>query len=119
VTWNSIVLLVAAARTRWLAATLSERALFAMLELLGLIALGSAIQAAATGGTSLLVLMWALWSIALNVATVLVVLTSMDRATQAQLTRSYLEQAGGNHTLRQDGRVVAQYAGRHGWRATT
>lgn len=117
-TWNSIVLTVAAARTRWLAATLSERSLFVMLALLGLIALGSAVHAGATGDGSLMVVMWALWSFALNLAGLLVVLTSLDRATQAQLTRTYLEQAGGRHTLRMDGRVVAQYAGRHGWQTT-
>jgi hypothetical protein len=114
-TWNSIVLLAAAVRTRWQAATLSECVLFVTMEALGLIAFGSAIYVAAGGAGFLLVLMWALWAVALNFAGLLVALTSLDRATQAQLTRTYLEQAGGRHTLRRDGRVVAQYAGRHGW----
>lgn len=117
-TWNSIVLFASAARTRWHAANNAERVLFSMLVGMSLVAAGSWMAAWSRGEQPLEVIMWLLWSVVMIIGATLVVLTSMDRATQKQLTRTYLQQAGGNHTLRMDGRVVARYDAQRGWQAS-
>lgn len=115
-TWNSVVLIARTIRAHWAEATVSERSLFVMLDLMSWLTLILAVRAALVGQSNFEPLVWGLLSVFLGTCSLLVALAHVERVAQAQLTRSYLEQYDGEHVLHIDGRKVAEYDGGR-WRA--